>query len=143
MSPLLRCYLPLTTEQLDTLHRTRSLAPSITAFTAWAPTTVDSSGHEEEDEHAALQSAAHHALDRGGPVIVVAADLEQEMLTDITPSGAGSVVQVHDAVPLPRIASLHVGDDLLGRPAAAVTDDEEIELSWYDTTEVDHLVGLL
>ncbi len=143
MSPIVRCYLPLTPAQLVVLHRTRRLQESLTAFTAWTPSAGEGGReHDEEGEHAALQSAARHVLSRGGPVIVAAADLERSVLDGLEVSGSGSVAQVGSEVTLPRVAALHVGDDVLGQSLAAA-DDEEIELSWYDTTEVDHLVGLL
>lgn len=149
MTPLLRCYLPLSPADLQHLHGTRRVPDPAVAFTARGAIVVSEDGEDGEDEeageYAALQAAARYALTRGGPVIVAAADVEQAAVERPSDVGAtsGAPVRVTREVTLPRIASLHVGDDVLGLPLTDVTDDEDIELSWYDTTEVAHLVALL
>ncbi|OLT20238.1 hypothetical protein BJF81_05885 [Ornithinimicrobium sp. CNJ-824] len=46
-------------------------------------------------------------------------------------------------VDLPRVAALHVGDDVVtGDRQALDGQDEELELSWYDTTEIAHVLDL-
>jgi len=50
---------------------------------------------------------------------------------------------VRGSVTLPRIASLHVGDDLVGEVSSVSDDEEIIELSWYDATELAEVRRLL
>lgn len=145
MAPARRCYLPMTAEQLRTLHRERRLTEQVPVFTA--PSDEGASAAQvEEAEHAALQAAARHALSRGGPVIVAALDLEPsswESLPGAGGQGPAPEGRSVGALTLPRVASLHVGDDVLGQGIPSTLPGEDLELSWYDTTEVEHLVHLL
>lgn len=139
-----RCYLLLTAADLRVLAGTRRVAGPLSMYT-----TTSSSGSggpvagDEEAEHAALQMAARAALAHGGPVILAAADLDPDTLADLRPEGTGSEARLLTDLSLSRVAALHVGEDALGRPAPVTAGDTDIELSWYDTTEVEHLAGLL
>lgn len=143
MSRHVRIYLPLTAEQVRLLHRDRGLQGRFTGFAVTDDVRgSDPSGDQESWEYAALQDAAAAAASAGGPVIVAAVDLDVDQLDQGPP--AGSAVQVDGAVPLPRVAAFHLGDDVLsGGPPGPPSPDREIELSWYDTTELASLVSLV
>lgn len=136
-----RCYLPLGPDQLAELRRERSLTGPLTATAvtdAVRATTQDL--EEEEAEHAVAQVAAERLAADGAPVVLVAADLEG---ADVTP-GDGPWVQV-SGLTLPRVAALYLGDDVVtGDPGALPRPDEdlELELSWFDTTELDLVLDL-
>lgn len=137
-----RCYVPLGVEELGRLHDERHLSGPLpaTAVTE-AVRAANTSGDVEDWEHAALQAAAHRQLAASRPVLVAAVDLASE-LVDTAADGPG--VQVA-GIDLPRVASLHLGDDVVtGTPDALgeVGPDDEIELSWYDTTEIAHVLEL-
>lgn len=137
----LRCYLPLSPEQLDTLRGDRRLAGPLRACTV-TRSVRDSlpSGEQEEWEWAALQAAAVSLHAEGEPILVVAVDLVRETVDASRPEG--SQVRVGD-VDLPRVAAIHVGDDVVtGDPSTLPGPNEEIELSWYDTTEIEQVVEL-
>lgn len=142
----LRCYLPLSLEQLTTLSRDRRLPGPLRACTVTRSVRAGlPSGDQEEWEHAALQAAALGLVADREPVIVAAADLVEDAV-DAT-RAEGPQVRV-GAVDLPRVAALHLGDDVVtGDPAALQAlrsgdGEEEIELSWYDTTELGHVLEL-
>lgn len=139
-----RCYLPLSPEQLAHLRDDRRLAGPLEA-TAVTPALRSAypSADQEELEHLALQDAAQQLVDTGRPVLVAAADLPTGT---VTPAQGEAGVTVGD-LDLPRVAALHLGDDVVtGDPTALPRpeDDaeEEIELSWYDTTEIDLVLDL-
>lgn len=135
-----RVYLPLSTEEATSLHRERRLETDHPGFAVTdAVRTSHPDGDQELWEYAALQDAAQHCLDSDAPVLVAAADLDEHQVHD---SGReGSRVRVTGTVTLPRVAALHVGDDVLGEEAS-YDPGAEVELSWYDTTELGHLVSL-
>ncbi len=142
MSPVVRLYLPLSPQQLRLLQDSREIEPPLVGFSVTDEIRGSHPGGDlEEWEFTALQQAARHAHDGGGPVIVAAADVESGHLRE--GAAAGPSVEVTHAVTLPRVASLHVGDDVIADRLIIDPDRQEIELSWYDTTELDHLVGLL
>lgn len=138
----LRCYLPLSPEQLDTLRTQRRLAGPLRATTVTRSVRASlPSGDQDEWEYAALQAAALGLAADGQPVIVAAVDLVTETVDASRPEGP--LVRVGD-VDLPRVAAIHVGDDVVtGDPEALPDPDEEIELSWYDTTEITQVVELV
>ncbi len=140
---LVRIYLPLTVAQLRELADTRAVAGSLPGFAVTESVRrSDPSAGQEEWEYAALQDAAAHALDQGGPVIVAAADIDLASVDDR--AAAGSAVLVAGPLRLPRVGAFHVGDDVTGSAHAADLDpDSEVELSWYDTSELEHLVSLV
>lgn len=138
-----RVYLPLSPERCRELHTGRRVSGPLPGFTVTESVRgLDPGGDEEGWEHAALQDAAQSCLDAGQPVIVAAVDLDRVQLDD--GSATGSRIEVLGAVSLPRVAAFQVGDDVLSRDDAPDLDPEsEIELSWYDTTELSHLVSLV
>ena len=138
-----RCYVPLQVDQLRQLRDERLLTGPLraTAVTRSVRAAVPS-GDTEEWEFVAIQAAARGMLVDGHPVIVAAVDLADSEV-DAT-RAEGPQVRVGD-VPLPRVAALHLGDDVVtgDRLALPTPDGEnEIELSWYDTTEIEHVVDL-
>jgi hypothetical protein len=142
MSPVVRLYLPLSPEQLRRLQDSREVGPPLVGFSVTDEIRGSHpAGDLEEWEFSALQQAARHAYDAGGPVIVAAADVESDHLRADASTAAS--VEVTRAVTLPRVASLHVGDDVIADRLIIDPDRQEIELSWYDTTELGHLVDLL
>ena len=136
-----RCYVPVNLEQLSRLRDERTLPGPLAAYAVTAPVrAANPAGDGEEWEYAALQEAARHLAGSGAPVIIAAADIEQERVHPGVASDAR--VEVGD-VDLPRIASLHLGDDVVtGSPGAAAGPGDEVELSWYDTTELTHVIEL-
>ncbi|WP_109474237.1 DUF6912 family protein [Ornithinimicrobium cavernae] len=138
----IRCYLPLTAGQVEELHEQGSMQGDLVAFVVTESVRgSDPTGDEESWEYAALQDAAAHCHEAGLPVVVAAADVGRDTIEDS--ASTGSRVTVHGPVSLPRIASLHVGDDLLGEVPTVSADAGLIELSWYDATELAHVRSLL
>ena len=138
----LRCYLPLSPQQLETLRRDRRLPGPLRACTVTRSIRAAlPSGDQEEWEYAALQAAALGLAADGAPVIVAAVDLVQDSVDASRPEGPQ--VRIGD-VDLPRVAALHVGDDVItADPGALPGPDEEIELSWYDTTELGQVIEMV
>ncbi len=136
----IRVYLPLAAAQCRELAGRLALGPPPRAYAVTESVRgSDPSGDEEAWEYAALLDAARSCVQAGVPVVVAAADLGPEVVDASSPSG--SRVTVTGAVPLQRIAAFHVGDDVLtGGP---VSTDTDLELSWYDTTELELLLDLL
>lgn len=138
-----RCYLPLRAEQLRELRDERRLRGPLRATAVTRSVRAAApSGDSEEWEYVAIQAAARGMVVDGQPVIIAAVDLVDSEV-DAT-RAEGPQVRVGD-VPLPRVAALHLGDDVVtGDPSALPPADgeEEIELSWYDTTEIGHVVDL-
>ena len=138
----IRCYLPLTAERATELHEHGNLVGDLVAFVVTdSVRRSDPGGDEEAWEYAALQDAAAYCQEEGLPVLVAAADVGRDTIDDAAP--LGSRVIVHGPVSLPRIASLHVGDDLVGEVAPVSSDDDVIELSWSDATELADVRSLL
>lgn len=139
---LVRVYLPLTADALRALHRDRELGGALPGYAVTAAVRQsDPDGDDESWEHAALQDAAAAAAEAGGAVLVAAVDVEHETVD--TSESAGSRVAVAGPVRLARVAAFHVGDDVLGGPATAHDPDADLELSWYDASELEHLVSLV
>lgn len=141
--PTVRCYLPLRADQLRLLRDERLLPGPLRATAVTKSVRAATpSGDTEECEHVAIQAAARGMIIDGLPVIVAAVDLADDKV-DAT-RAEGPQVRVGD-VPLPRVAALHLGDDVVTGDRSAlpsVDTEDEIELSWYDTTEIDHVVEL-
>lgn len=137
-----RCYVPLRPDQLETLRDERRLAGPLSATTVTAAVrAARPAGDLEEWEYAALQEAATGQVSRGGPVILAAVDLTEDRV-DLADDGADASVTVGD-VDLPRVAALHLGDDVVtGDPSALPQPGAGVDLSWYDTTEIAHVVEL-
>jgi hypothetical protein len=136
-----RCYVPMNLEQLTRLRDDRTLPGPLAGYAVTdVVSAADPSGDVESWEYAAMQEAAHGLVADGGPVIVAAVDIQQDRVRP--GSGTEARVEVGD-VDLPRVAALHVGDDVVtGDPSALGGPAEEVELSWYDTTELTHVVEL-
>lgn len=137
-----RCYVPLSPDQLETLRDDRRLPGPLaaTAVTS-AVRSANPAADLEEWEYTALQEAAADLADRGEPVILAAVDLTEDRV-DLDTAGSDASVTVGD-VDLPRVAALHLGDDVVtSDPQARPGPGEEVELSWYDTTELAHVVDL-
>ncbi|WP_114905421.1 DUF6912 family protein [Ornithinimicrobium murale] len=138
----IRCYLPLTAQRVAELDEQGALVGDLVAFLVTESVRrSDPNGDEEAWEYAALQDAAAYCQQEGLPVVVAAVDVGRDTIDDSGPMG--SRVLVHGPVGLPRVASLHVGDDLVGEVAMVSTDAEVIELSWYDATELADVRSLL
>lgn len=137
-----RCYLPLTPDLARDLHEAGSMSGDLVAFVVTESVRrSDPSGDEESWEYAALQDAAAYCQQHGLPVLVAAADLGRDAIDDSSPTG--SRVLIRGTVTLPRVASLHVGDDLVGEVSAVSASEDVIELSWYDATELADVRALL
>lgn len=137
-----RCYLPLDADGVTELVDHGRLSGDLVAFVVTESVRrSDPTGDEEAWEFAALQDAAAYCQEQGRPVLVAAADVGRATIDDTAP--LGSRVVVHGPVPLPRIASVHVGDDVLGDVAVISSADDVIELSWYDATELADVRSLL
>lgn len=136
-----RCYVPLAPDELAGLQTDRRVAgPRPGYAVTGAVREARAGGDQEEWEYAALQEAARSLRSAGAPVVLAAVDLTADQVDATHPDGAR--VQVGD-VDLPRVAALHLGDDVVTGDAEAVEgQDEELELSWYDTTEIAHVVEL-
>lgn len=145
---LTRVYLPLTAADCRVLSARRLLsAAPLAAHAVTRALEVSLPGAEMAVyEHQALQAAAREALDgartSGERVVVAAADVDSELVEDRAgQKQSPSVVRVTDQVALPRIASFHLAD-----PDAALTtpdEDSDLELSWYDATELGVVLELL
>lgn len=140
--PQIRCYLPLTAELVQELAEQGSMAGDLVAFMVTESVRrSDPSGDEDSWEYAALQDAAAHCQDVGQPIVVAAADVSRDTIDDASPSG--SRVIVHGPVVAPRVASLHVGDDVMGVDSTTSQGPAVIELSWFDATELADVRALL
>ena len=143
-----RVYLPLTGEDCRTLASERRLeSPPRAAHAVTRALEVAHPGVDlEVHEHLALQAAARTALaaaaGTGGRVVVGAADVDPSLVVDAAGQREEpSVVRLTEPLPLARIASFHLGDAQLA--VVGSRDDEEIELSWYDATELGVVISLL
>jgi hypothetical protein len=137
-----RCYVPLSPDQLESLRDDRRLPGPLSATAVTSAVRAASPAADlEEWEYAALQEAAAGLVSRGEPVILAAVDLTEDRV-DLDGGGGDASVSVGD-VDLPRVAALHVGDDVVTSDRGKLPGTgEEIELSWYDTTEISHVVDL-
>lgn len=135
-----RCYVPVTLEQLTRLRDDRTLAGPLGAYAVTAAVrAANPTGDGEEWEYAALQQAARGLVAADAPVLIAAVDIEAERVRTGASSDAG--VEIGD-VDLPRVAALHLGDDVVGGQPDAVASSGDVELSWYDTTELAHVIEL-
>lgn len=136
-----RCYVPVSPVQLAQLLQERQLPGTLTAYSVTPEVrTGNPAGDTEEWEYAALQDAAADRVASAAPVIVAAVDIGSDRVDDS--AAQGSRVSV-TGIDLPRVAALHLGDDVVSGDATNVPDaSTEIELSWYDTTELAHVLEL-
>lgn len=140
-----RCYLPLSAEQVETLRTDRLLpGPGLAFAVTAAVRSAEPDGDDDSWEYAVAQACAAHLLERSAPVVIAAADLERGVVSpghsDSDHAGALTVADV----PLPRVAAFHLGDDVVsGDREALAGASGPIDLSWYDTTEIAHVCELL
>jgi hypothetical protein len=145
---LTRIYLPLGSAACRSLSERRRLdgAPLAAHAVTRALEVAQPGAGEEVYGHLALQAAARAALEEargnGDRVVVAAADVDTDLVSDRAGQKEDpSSVQVTDPVALQRIASFHVADADVALSAPG--EDEDLELSWYDATELAVLLELL
>jgi hypothetical protein len=138
--PVVRVYVPLGRTGLDELATTGSLAAGPgTPRTAYAVTSgleKAAPGLDVEDlEYAAfsdaVEAAARLRSARSDRRVVAAADADPSWLSPRDGVPVSKVV-LTAPVPLARVASFHVDDEVTGG-----VDEEADELLWYDVTELD------
>lgn len=127
-----RVYLPLTAADLEALDDGQALPGDRRDAYAVTTTVQRAQPHEDPEvlEYGALQDAALASGTGGGRIVVAAADVEQPTVHE-RDEGIESAVTIDGPVALARVASLHLGDD-----GQDVSGEEDVELSWYDVTEV-------
>lgn len=131
MSSLTRVYLPLSAQDLALLEadgRLEAAGRTVHGVTPGLQRAHPGEDVEECEFHAQQEAAAHAT---GDPVVVGAADLPNEQ---VAPVGSGAAGAMRPLEPILRryLVSLHVGDE-----GASASSDEDLELSWYDITELD------
>lgn len=146
MSPVTRMYFPLAPDQVAAMLAQDRLESGLMAF-AVDDAIRASAPEAEEDfwEFQALQRAAAHARDRGGPTVVAAADVDDAVETSVHRYAPGAL-SVNAELRRVDLASFHLGDDALSGhspPVEQPQHDEQIDLSWFDTTELAQVVRLL
>lgn len=138
MSSLTRIYLPLTAADLDELATSHELSLDGRLATGVTDSLRESAPQDDDEgwEFTATQDAAAATAD-GQRVVVAAADVPDDK---VQPAGGeiASAVTVSGVLSRQRVASLHLGDEGV-RPEPG----EELELSWYDITELDEVRRLL
>jgi hypothetical protein len=147
-----RVYVPLTAEQCRSLSSGQELTAPVTAYAVTRALETSHRGLDEEEwEYLALQEAAGVALAPAGGrrAVVAAADVASESVGEsATDASALSLVRVTEPIALRRIVSFHVTDPGASTPASGEDgsgggEDDEVELSWYDATELAVLLNLL
>jgi Family of unknown function (DUF6912) len=164
----MRVYLPATLPALaDVLHKGEIGPPPLRGF-AVTPALRESyaSGDEEELEYVAMTNAGRASLrllsaDPGAPRrrVVLATELPPGQVTSNGGFSDPALVEVTTAVPLARVVSGHVDDQLAMADVAKAVDsipaadagDEDArfaldsaeghELLWYATQELPYLMG--
>lgn len=132
MSHLTRTYLPVDADDLRVLDETGTLpertrqAFAVTDRLRKAAPTEDDEGLE----YLATQDAATDAAARDLRV-VASVDVDDGRVTDLPDAAAASAVRITGGPPKRHIASFHVLD-----PAGERDVDADLELSWYDATEL-------
>lgn len=138
MSTTRRVYLPLGLEELRSLREHRELpGASIEGFAVTDAVRKANVGVDDEEvhEYGATQDAAHAARAVGAPV-VGAADLAEGIVDD---GGTDARVVVRGPLPLKRFASFH----LIDGDSSAEQPNVDIELSWFDATELALLLDVI
>ena len=137
----MRVYVGTTLAGLRELHATGALGAAPLTAHAVTPALRESyaEGDTEELEYVALTAAAgdsRRLLD-ADPALprrraVVAAEVPDDA---VTAAGDGSAVRVAVAIPLSKVASVHVDD-----PAVDLGDADGWELMWFATQELPDLL---
>jgi hypothetical protein len=162
----MRVYLPCTLPTLAAMLRDGQLGPAPVRGYAVTPELREwySSGDQEELEYVAMAQAAKASLrllqaDPGAPPrrVVVAADLPDEIVTDIAGFDEPALVEVTGPVAARLVVSGHIDDAYAAAdiraaiealPAADCGDDdarftvdsaEGHELLWYASQELQHI----
>lgn len=149
MPTTIRTYLALTADQVRALPIDRFLEPPLVGF---APTAELSGSEREDAEFRASQLAAQEALQRGIPVVIAALEVSggvqpADPASPVTVLAEQDVVvravTVSERIALSRVAALHIGDDVLEGASLKPGGQEPLDLSWYDTTEIQYVAQLL
>lgn len=132
MSTRIRIYLPVDTQELQVLQRTRALPDRTRAAFAVTDRLRASAAAEDTEglEYLATQDAATDAAARGLRVIA-SVDTDDDLVTDLPDAESPCAVEVSGALQQRHLASFHVLD-----PEGERDVDADLELSWYDATEL-------
>lgn len=151
MSPEIRMYFPLTPAQVARLHADRRLDAGLVGFDVdESIRNGEADGDSELWEFAALQRAAAHARNTGGPVVIAAVDVTSS--TDLTMLRDERTGTLNHPLVIENVACLHLGDDALDAGAlddgafeesAGPEAGQHIDLSWFDISEMAQVVRLL
>lgn len=127
-----RIYLPVDVDDLHALETDRELpARARTAFAVTDALRASAPAEDDEGlEYLATQDAATAAAARGLRV-VAAVDSDDDDMHELVGAESPSVIEVSGAIPRRHVASFHVLD-----PAGERDVDADLELSWYDATEL-------
>lgn len=128
--PVVRIYVPASVREVCALQSSGQIPSEAMAFGA-AP------GATEDQEHAAWVAAAEAAADLVAPTgtrrVVISADVDAALL-DPAPTALPARTRITAPVPLRRVVSLHVDEEV----GSGVAD-----LLWYDVTELADVARLL
>lgn len=132
MSERIRVYLPVDAADLRTLQTDGELpARARTAFAVTDRLRASAPAEDTEGlEYLATQDAATAAAAHGLRV-VASVDSDDEDVREPAGAESFSAVTVSGAIPQRHVASFHVLD-----PAGERDVDADLELSWYDATEL-------
>ena len=139
MSSFVRIYVPMSADHLRSLTEDASLSSQglqVFAVTEAFRAVMPASEDQEGLEYAVLQDAATYAAAQGRRV-VGAADVAESQVTERGQPDDPAGVLVEGDIPRRRFASLHVLDE-----AGERDPDADLELSWYDITELDQVRDL-
>lgn len=132
----MRAYSPVDAADLETLESRGSFVPSSLVAVTDEVRALAPDGDEELFEHVAAQLAA--ALATTDPIALAALELpETDVQVHASPSVPGLVAGL-DEVAQQRIACFLVADR-----GARVSEDVDLELSWYDVGERSQVRALL
>lgn len=136
MPTMRRVYLPLDTDQLRTLRADRQIATDgLPAFSV-TDDLRDQPGMDDDElcEYLVGQQAGLQALALDG-LVVAAADVAADGVTDEGDHRVG----LRNVLPLKRFASFH----LIDLKAQEANPGADLELSWFDATELDLLLQVI
>lgn len=139
MKTLSRVYLPLQKADLETLRSTKELpgeALAVHTVTSALITAFPTEDHESL-EYTALQDAAIVSAGQGPRILIAAADVDPDLVMEGA-SEMDTSATIRGPLALPRVISLHLGDE-----GDDGSDEADIELSWYDVTEIDEVLAEL
>jgi hypothetical protein len=148
--PVTRVYVPIGRRELEQLSEQGFLVADATrplaAFAVTDALAAGAPGLDVENlEYAAFSDAVKHAdsvrTESTDRRVVAAADADPDWVTagDGAPASAVGLVA---PVPVSRIASFHVDENVGVAPGGSPGDDAD-ELLWYDVTELEDVRSLL